>query len=123
MTALEAGRELDALIAVRIMGYIQAPNPSVLFTPNHTDEHPEICFGPKPYSTDIAYAWQVVERMKEHAPVEFKNLSLVAYCYNRTYASFSAEAIRHGEGFEEANGEYATPLAICRAALAAVGAA
>jgi hypothetical protein len=56
--------------------------------------------------------------------VQFQNLHLVAYAYNRTYASFDSNDLPTMDGpyTVEANGEHATPLAICRAALAALAA-
>lgn len=135
----EAGPELDAEIAERIMGYIWHPwredwhrvdghmdgeawcGPvrrgglvltSGVFGP---DGAPGPYRGPVPeFSTSIHDAWRVVEKMRTHPDARFTNLRLVALCYNRTYATFDA----HNEDeWTEANGEYATPLAICLAAL------
>jgi hypothetical protein len=122
MTTLEAGRELDALVAEKVMGETVA----TFITDG--EAHPLLwCDGSDlpNYSTDIRDAWQVVERMRSHGGVRFGNLHLVAYAYNRTYASFDSKDLPMMEGdySVEANGEHATPLAICRAALAAVGAA
>lgn len=75
-----------------------------------------------PVSEEMGAAWWVVERMRGRPAVRWRNLSLVAYCYARTYATFDADAFLDyaPETWAEANGEHATPLAICRAALMAV---
>jgi hypothetical protein len=70
------------------------------------------------YSTDLAAAWRIVERMRDHPDARFRTLRLVAYPYNRTYATF--DALNEDE-WTEANGEHATPTAICLAALATPG--
>src|SRR5262245_40649185 len=106
---LQAGRELDALIAERIFGdfpvhlgdapYVQTPSP-------HNDMH----YAPvESYSTDIAAAWLVVEKFND----------------------YSTQLDSHGNGYTfhiykdatSYNGDAKTaPLAICRAALKAVSA-
>jgi hypothetical protein len=98
-TEMQAGREMDALVAEKVMG---------------------ARYSVPRYSADIAAAWEVVERMREHPDPRFRTLRMVAYPYNRTYATFDAE---NEDEWTEANGENATPLAICRAALAALEAA
>jgi hypothetical protein len=88
---IRAGNEMDALIEVYVFGDDGT---------NATNKH---------YSTDIAAAWLVVERMKKlHL-----NLHLVEYGYDRSYATFDENASH----YVEANGENCTALAICRAAL------
>jgi hypothetical protein len=66
-----------------------------------------------PFSTDISAAWEVVRRLKMRG----HNLEIMAYTYDRTYATFGNDGV---EGWAEANGENCAPLAICRAALLAV---
>lgn len=70
-------------------------------------------------SKDIAAAWEVVEKMQENPDPQKRTLHMVVYPYSRTYATFDHGAFLHDE-FVEANGEYHTPLAICRAARLAV---
>lgn len=104
---MEAGRELDALVAEQVMGlrYVQGPHPTI----------------PR-YSTDIAAAWHVVDKMGW------------SYCYfelgHQPFDAFS-----DGEGGDypvssywycSAEQEYraegaSPPHAICLAALKAVG--
>ena len=117
---LEAGREMDALIAEKVMGEKQ---PNYVHANLHMEypetstcgnwqcfnifEHGDICeWHPKQFSTDISAAWEVVEMMGD----KFDNVG-------------------HGEEWycvyrpdEWGNIVYAdsAPLAICRAALLAV---
>lgn len=132
MTA-EAGKMLDAAIAETFFGYqwwksrstgrrcIYAPgrNPEHMQTPSDKTE-PLVTdwergtWTPK-YSTNMADAWRVVEAMREHPTPLMTNLRLVAYSYARTYATFDHTA--DDNEWSEANGEHATPLAICLAAL------
>ena len=106
---LKAGRELDALVAEKVMGiklcrcYGQKPN-----------EHNSSarCFDCKcinssmAYSTDIAAAWEVVEKLAAYNPSKF----LIEKC--------GAWLVRFDDG-TFTPGETA-PHAICLAALKAV---
>lgn len=94
---VEAGRELDALIDERCFGIRRA------IAGFH---------GAPFYSTDIAAAWQVVERLLATFP------PFVLWCN----AKYTIAQIWDADDNEIANerGETA-PLAICRAALKAVG--
>lgn len=65
------------------------------------------------YSGRLSDAWLVVEAMKKRN----KNLHLICYAYDRTYASFQDFT---DQSMQEANGLTATPEAICRAALKAL---
>jgi hypothetical protein len=119
---MDAGRELDALVAEKIFGYewrthLLYGDKSIRLLWHPDDDQPRgddfegiddlPCF-----STNINAAWQVVEEMQAQA----RNLQLVSYCYGRTYASFGPIG-EDEEGWREANGEHATPHAICLAAL------
>ena len=69
------------------------------------------------FATDIADAWRVVEKMREHSNQRSRNLRMVCYCYDRTYATFES----YDDGpMVEGNGMHATPRAICSAALKTV---
>lgn len=61
---MDAGRELDALVAEKVMGWEVDRSANRLIwlfvAPNGKRGDITIC---PPYSTDIAAAWQVVERM------------------------------------------------------------
>jgi hypothetical protein len=140
-TSLDEGRELDALIAERVMGYRWCvwPNVESRFLDLHWDKEragstPLPATGDEPtshyalstvpcYSTDIAAAWQVVEK------IAARNGDTVV---SVTHNSRDGERIGGEEkyfctiedisdGIEEWEAEGVTaPLAICRAALKAV---
>lgn len=76
-----------------------------------------------PYSTNILAAWQLVQFMKFQEQARYRSLQLVAYSYNRSYATFDGDAFDnyHIDTWVEANGPHATPTAICMAALDALG--
>lgn len=113
-TQLPAGRELDALIAEKVMGGVSrhpewywlrsgtAPEVPDLPTPKG---RPAIFCGPG-FSTDIAAAWNVVERLKARYRFE-----LVHRGGDRPWVAVF--------GTWRATADTA-PLAICRAALATV---
>jgi hypothetical protein len=107
-TELVAGRELDALVAERVMGWVQEePQP-----------HPVNSFaiyfgGPPPYSTDIAAAWQVVERMRE------QEYSIALDSDTWLKHPYAVHFIGGNSGCVSCTADTA-PLAICRAALKAV---
>ena len=72
----------------------------------------------RPYSRDIAAAGELVEKMREHPDSLCRTFRIVAYPYHRTYATVDIE--EDSDDWTEANGDHATPLAICLAALKAV---
>lgn len=130
-TEVEAGRELDALVAERVMAWpylLCRPfvGTGVIETRDGTmSEFCSKCGRPHGYhdgwphySTDLRSAWLVVEKMRQHPDPRYRTLRMVAYSYNRTYATFDRD---NEDDWTEANGTHATPLAICRAALAIVG--
>ena len=132
-TELGAGRELDALVAEKVMGYrwrevrakgstntVPVWEGSAYRWPDGVYDARELAArgGPPVFSTSIAAAWQVVEKMREHPNVLLHTLHLVAYPYNRAYAAFAG--LPDDGDFVEANGDHSVPLAICRAALRAI---
>jgi hypothetical protein len=62
-----AGRELDALVAVKVMGWAEAPGPTFQGEPVALEPigggHARGCIVPH-YSADVGAAWHVVERMR-----------------------------------------------------------
>jgi hypothetical protein len=122
-TTMSAGRELDALIAEKVMGSVPCDKwrPFTAYPAQwvkdtgecyHASCHPPQ-MGPPHYSTDIAAAWAVVERLVVLGhPVE---LSLEPNDNGQCLCTLMAE--RMGE---EATWGDTAPLAICRAALKAV---
>lgn len=91
---MNAGRELDALVAEKVMGDV-----------------PGLVLWPAPYSTHIGCAWRVVEQLRKSGDV----ISLNWYP-----GAGQWECVVHR--LPHAHGEDATaPHAICLAALQAVG--
>ena len=108
MSARDAGRELDAEIAVKVMGLqnvgYQSNAHHTEFEP-HTDGTNIRRVQLRHYSTDIAAAWLVVEAMQERDGLVWE---------------FFADGITRGPsplGWSDAQG---TSLAICLAALNAL---
>lgn len=116
---IRAGRELDALVAEKVMGKVKC-------TSTHNGEHIPWCYAmPEspdqggelaPYSTDIAAAWEVVDKLT----AEFKSFSLVKNLHASSWTcSFwhrkvDPEIVSLEFGFSPAE-------AICLGALKAVG--
>ncbi len=100
---MKPGRELDALIAKKVMGFI---HPEL-----HLPVLCEIC-QPEHYSTDIATAWEVVDAIRYNHGGGC--LGLYRNGDETWWASFN------GEDAPGETGESA-PHAICMAALAAIG--
>ena len=125
---MQAGRELDALISMHIFG--KNPELRMDFTtktstelciahysysaPVHVFKTQDGYFSVLPrYSTDIAAAWQVVEKLRE--TMYFVSISASADCgaswlCEWTTADTAIDFVRAGT----------MPLAVCRAALLAV---
>jgi hypothetical protein len=114
MTAREAGRELDALVAVTLMGVTLVSEDAGIRPAAMSYQKPSEVL---PYSTDVAAAWQVVERMRARG---FALELHYEFGWSRQWvADFSNDGwLSTGEQLGDT-----APLAICRAALAAVEAA
>jgi hypothetical protein len=115
---MEAGRELDALIAEKVMGWtveLIVNSPCDAF--EEWRDAQGWRYGPNPplYSTDIAAAWEIAEKLQ------------LAVIPDASGGWCAGHALFRGPGWYEENvndWEHAdtAPLALCRAALAAVGA-
>ena len=135
----EAGRELDALVAEKVMGfavrrgtleYDGSVSVWMVF-----DDGSGGTLNPVPYSTDIAAAWQVVERIQQLNPgwrfgLIGGDMSMPFETMGKTFGGFygwHAEFFGHenpNENYGQRHGEAraSTPThAICLAALAALG--
>lgn len=130
---LSAGPELDAILATRVMGWTLADRracgwgdgPPVWMTGAHPDdENASPTFQGFSPSSNIAHAARIGPALRARDNGHEFTLRIVEYPYGRTYAAFAigepddagwSEANSH-----EAGGESPTPLAIVRAALAAV---
>lgn len=136
MTGLVAGRELDALVAEKVMGWAFHPERDPMFqweAPSpHGHWHP-YRFEPSPYSSDIAAAWDVVEKMQAdgwYVSVETPPAPRRPSCEVFKLAPHSASDVRDVrtylrrpddiDVFEFCEYAATAPLAICLAALNAV---
>lgn len=107
---MDAGRELDALIAEKVMGWTwkEVEGEQYLYPPRPGDVNiPH-------YSTDIAAAWQVVEKLAELG-------MLTSVCWGRSgnHGIIASVDILEG-GFNKPIAAHTAPLAICLAALETV---
>lgn len=103
---MDAGREMDALVAEHVMGHTRG------FEKQYGElfiSFPEKVL-PR-YSTEIMAAWTVVERFEREG--FFLSLDRVLGGWSATFHRSAPESRRLGD---------TAPLAICRAALAEVGA-
>jgi hypothetical protein len=129
---MPAGREMDALVAEKVMGEpkpiivddwdsvfsrwldgcpIESPKEAWLEAClyEHGDTQEWI---PRPFSTDIAAAWQVMEKLKD------KFFCGIEFCGDCWQASMQER--EGGLDYVEGNADTA-PIAICRVALKAMG--
>lgn len=110
---MKAGRELDALVAEKVMGWvwikeINSPRAPELLPPN--GHSPVMADDPIPrFSTDIAAAWSVIEKLS--GPDEYATYQIT----NAGAAGDVFVCVGKGEAFAET-----LPLAICLAAIHAV---
>ena len=124
---LPAGRELDALVAEKVMGWQDAraffpwPESGVMLDnyammPPHGGAIRDIAHVPC-YSTDIAAAWEVVEKLwDEDFHVQFQLVHQVTA--GKWRVEFPTRKVPH-HNYVFAHADTAS-LAICRAALKAV---
>jgi hypothetical protein len=117
MSTVVAGRELDALVAERVMGWTYKTFPDgVLPHVKHWHGPNDECLLPC-YSISIAAAWQVVERLIEDGE---------AFCCGLNYDTITEQWVflmrQHGEVLNANYWPHAdtAPLAICLAALRAI---
>ena len=130
---MPAGRELDALVAEKVMGWQDAraffpwPESGVMLDnyammPPHGGAIRDIAHVPR-YSTDIAAAWEVFQKV-----TDLGYIPAIAQCTSGWACDFWTEEAADETGrvdyihkFRE-YGQASAPLAICRAALKAVDA-
>lgn len=113
-TTLEAGHELDALIAEKVMGWSNVRRDANGGTAmGHAPWAPEWGNYVDSYSTNMAAAWEVVEKMEKRGWDGM--VRVVSDGYVARFESL------HGESFASVDPREGTAaLAICRAALAAI---
>jgi hypothetical protein len=135
---MNAGRELDAEIAVKVLGLkpkekrIEGSDQTVVIysespfynSPYINRAHLEWASA-RPYSTDIAAAWEIVEKLQAEWTVTLTIYRAGVCCELEQGDSNDPEPAKHGrdrQPYRWAEEMAATaPLAICRAALRAVG--
>lgn len=116
--AMEAGPEMDDAVAERVFGYVIDRfvfeydgffKECRVWVDKDGKKH-----NPKPYSTDIDAAWEVVEKMRELGHFDCGS---PYRCGQRVIGAWWA---RFGSNLADPCTAYTAPLAICRAALKAV---
>lgn len=125
---LPAGRELDALVAVKVMGwqmfpyfrFLSAGNCELSYCPPGAEVHISTVREVPPYSTDITAAWRVVERMHESDQWRFALEFSGRKC--NVEATFDVWRPEGHRVAKEWGGEQDVAYVICLAALKAVGA-
>mgnify|MGYP001571535769 CR=1 FL=1 len=120
---LPAGRELDALVAEKVMGwkhYAPAAVQEVWYPPNLHPSNNVLGHSIPHYSTDIAVAWQVVEHLKNKL-----HLQVILHWAGdecpKWLCNLRADGYRSFQDQEWQVEADTAPLAICLAALKAVG--
>lgn len=109
---MNASRELDATIAEKVMGWTLRGEHPIFGSPVYATGHSDTLL-PK-FSTDIAAAWTVVEQIKAEWIVTMEiDEHVTRVGFGKNYASTPIEFSQSAK---------TTPLAICLAALKAVGA-
>lgn len=124
---LEAGPELDRLVAEKVMGWTFIDRK----IPSWQDEHGDYRFIGQVFqpSIQIAHAWEVVEHMqsKGFVPnVRGPGVYTVGdgyYKHDEWFVGLQSGAMEAAAVYEQEGEAHAptAPLAICRAALAALG--
>ena len=118
MNEHEAGRELDALVAERVMGWTRVVRArETLWQSPKAGTWPIVASRLPHYSTDIAAAWQVVERMRADGWV-----CEVFGSDTANAEGYSVTLWRPDTSGSSVTQNATAPLAICRAALAAIDA-
>jgi hypothetical protein len=116
---LKAGPELDTLVAEKVMGWqrfrlAQLPYGPEFWGGDDPDAEGPFVHAWKP-STDIAAAWQVVERFRD------KRRHLAGEIFIIPYEGIYRCHLNDADGMRTTADADTAPLAICRAALAALG--
>jgi hypothetical protein len=113
---MNAGRKLDALVAEAVMGIYPLKDPFG-GTRWPCSDHQRLGDGfstdPPPYSTDIAAAWEVVDK--------FPIVGVNKIQDNKRGLQYRECIIRNTNGIKFHSTASTAPLAICLAALEAVG--
>lgn len=127
MIELEAGRQIDALIAERVMGWVRVPVKSALT--DYMYQRPDSAVHLWPanvwkFSTGIAEAWEVVEVLRTSwhwCCIDIHSNYHYEWRVTLTPSDYMNENNPHQPTVDARAGTL--PLAICRAALKAIVAA
>ena len=123
---VKAGRDLDALVAEKVMGFTVAHCLPVFSTQDEWYERVPITKDGgleralSYYSTDIAAAWEVVGKLHGKISLQGPGTTDMGEGY-ATYGTWTAQFQPKGEQTEVTEKADTAPLAICLAALKAVG--
>lgn len=118
---MKAGREMDALVAEKVMGWKRFAVCDKLHPPYMEETRHTFAHGFPDYSTDITAAWEVAEKMRVAVmPIDgggwaAKDISIDATHGTELYIIPGSDEECYG--WTKAD---TAPLAICRAALKAV---
>lgn len=113
---LAAGRELDALVAEKVMGAVRPDRGPYWLYPDSPKGARSGSHTLPFYSGSMTHAWEVVENMARRGwKVDVQNRFRPRWA---CHVFFPAPDYRHV--YEHGDGEYGAALAICRAALKAV---
>jgi hypothetical protein len=122
---MQPGRELDVEIAQKVMGWERIQSGGMTWWELGTYRaHPDSLTNPLPhYSTEIATAWEVVNRVQLLKGCDFELNRLFWGSLTEWNARFGGISTGHGEGaYSLGTGmSRSAPHAICVAALKAVG--
>lgn len=108
---MEPGTELDALIAVEVMGYEKPTRNRA----GWSKDGKWLGVSEPNYSTSIAHAWKVVDKIKEGT-----RYNDMLHCTRDPWVTFCDHLSDFDDGFN-INFWHITPHTICLAALKAVG--
>jgi hypothetical protein len=131
LAKIEAGRELDALVAEKVMGWHverfkfeydgHISDSMVWITdPKRKDDPPyerqDVTINPKPYSTDMSAAWEVVEKLIE----KWESVSIRSNEKGSWEFYFSTWGFQKPNPFRFESAWLSAPHSICLAALTAL---
>ena len=118
--AMEAGNELDALVATEVMGWERKDYGYTIVYWEENDEDVHMVELWKP-STDIADAWKVVSEMRKRDIVTVLDNTCCEDCVSCIMETSSFLDIKEGDdGYVNVSSNNPAPLSICQAALLAV---
>jgi len=110
---MPAGKELDALIAEKVLGYQKLSFPAMPKYQRPSENGIQALYDLPDYSTKIHAAWEVLEKM-ESLGFAWE----LATDLNSVWCEFAN--VHDHTKYINANGNSSAPFAICRAALLAI---